>query len=388
MVLLEQEDLLSVEDLLFVEGNNLQENWPRRSCLDEELLYLSPFEQESENVTLTEGCDTWGSGLFQSRNAPEFVQNCPCTSGNFQKNDTTPSDYASSSQSEHRGWAPTTDELVQQCLKTDVHGRQHYHGLYALDAIEKSLDASLGNFWSGGATFSVLEGFSTMGRKPEVKMTCPKGRQFDIVSPLSKNGGSIGPLSAYGAGSYHEHIIDSRPERFLDKERNAVLLPKHVEGMEHSSRNSDLESTIDSTTSTTSSVQETSSRRGRKFRVLDPELSPSLESQIKRRPQRKKQYSRISPAKFCHLCARATSRSVRMVVCANINIGMCLKVTCEKCFQQYQWNFAEAIANPSTWVCTHCRGSCPDRAQCSIYQRTNHRRRINRFLLRQQKISS
>lgn len=48
---------------------------------------------------------------------------------------------------------------------------------------------------------------------------------------------------------------------------------------------------------------------------------------------------------------------------------------CEKCFNEYGWDWKAASKRSREWVCTHCRNICPPRAQCAIYRRTNERRR-------------
>lgn len=84
--------------------------------------------------------------------------------------------------------------------------------------------------------------------------------------------------------------------------------------------------------------------------------------------------SRCQSSRFCHICSR-TTRKVKNMCCANFYKGSCRKVICQKCFEEYGWDWEGASANPMSWLCTHCQGACPSRAQCAIYQRTNERRR-------------
>mmetsp|Transcript_5155 Transcript_5155/g.12601 ORF Transcript_5155/g.12601 Transcript_5155/m.12601 type:complete len:251 (-) Transcript_5155:143-895(-) len=85
----------------------------------------------------------------------------------------------------------------------------------------------------------------------------------------------------------------------------------------------------------------------------------------------------LVPSRFCHICWRS-STTVRMVVCTNIHIRRCRKVECEKCFENRHAadEFLHASLPESSWQCSHCRGVCPERAQCAVYKRTNLRRRM------------
>lgn len=75
------------------------------------------------------------------------------------------------------------------------------------------------------------------------------------------------------------------------------------------------------------------------------------------------------PSKFCHICLRRGER-IEQLACTGVR---CRKVTCEKCFIDFGWDYTYAKAI-SDWTCCHCRGVCPERAQCFIYRRTNDRR--------------
>lgn len=46
----------------------------------------------------------------------------------------------------------------------------------------------------------------------------------------------------------------------------------------------------------------------------------------------------------------------------------------------WDWNFV--VENRGRWICPHCRGTCPERAQCAIYRRTNERRREQQLIQR------
>ena len=112
------------------------------------------------------------------------------------------------------------------------------------------------------------------------------------------------------------------------------------------------------------------------------------------------------PSRFCHICLRRAEK-VTMVACGRLRSGGCRKVVCEKCFVEHGWDWNGATKLSGYWECTHCQQryvvfccfkydnavdisklsnivlilymilfneSCPERAQCFIYKRTNHRR--------------
>ncbi|KAJ8903960.1 hypothetical protein NDN08_000491 [Rhodosorus marinus] len=86
---------------------------------------------------------------------------------------------------------------------------------------------------------------------------------------------------------------------------------------------------------------------------------------------------RVSPgpaSRFCHICSR-TEKTARHVTCANFELGECRKITCEKCFKTYGWDWESASAPGRSWVCTHCLDNCPVKARCKIYEKVNSRRR-------------
>lgn len=376
----EQNDLLSLDDNIF-DAIKFEDGFPKELSWEEgpsglestlESLYYDATQTwlDSSKPACKEDRGVVTGGLF----ANEFEHE----TSNFRASEP---DSSPSSNLLTGGWS---EQSLDSCLKTDVLGRKHYHGLYALDAVEKSFSLSpAAGLWSHTTHSRPLEQDSLFGN--------------DLATTGSSQSRK---MPTFSTATCSQNISDLTASPFLSycqaskRLKNTVVQPR--ESFTHSTSTSynNCQQSFSSITPTDSQVfpvyVDTSNCTGvkRKFRVPDLILSPSLESQIKRRPQRKKQYSRVSPAKFCHLCARASNKNIRMVVCSNIQIGMCLKVTCEKCFQQNGWNFEEAFENPKTWICSHCRGSCPFRAQCSIYQRTNHRRRVSRFLMRKQRESS
>lgn len=104
---------------------------------------------------------------------------------------------------------------------------------------------------------------------------------------------------------------------------------------------------------------------------------------LRLKPKKQRRAARFDkpvPSRFCHVCSR-TPKNVRLVVCCKIKEGICRKVICEKCFEEYKWgDFQHALnTHSSDWVCPHCSGNCPERAQCRTYQRINDRLRVNRL---------
>lgn len=62
----------------------------------------------------------------------------------------------------------------------------------------------------------------------------------------------------------------------------------------------------------------------------------------------------VQPSRFCHICLRRAGR-VTLLACGNALEGSCRKVVCEKCFENFGWDWAEALKPNSMWTCTHCR---------------------------------
>ncbi|KAA8497704.1 hypothetical protein FVE85_5289 [Porphyridium purpureum] len=83
------------------------------------------------------------------------------------------------------------------------------------------------------------------------------------------------------------------------------------------------------------------------------------------------------PSRFCHICTKS-SRMVRQAVCCNLLSGVCRKVICEKCFEENEWDFELAVSEDSGWVCSHCAGVCPNRAQCTFYRKANKKVQVKR----------
>jgi hypothetical protein len=100
-------------------------------------------------------------------------------------------------------------------------------------------------------------------------------------------------------------------------------------------------------------------------------------------------YSRPIPSQHCHICSRRPTTQSPHAACGNLARGKCRKTICQKCFTLYGWDMAEATAaDNSGWLCPHCSGKCPDRAQCHIYDRTSERRRNNTVNHRKPKLQA
>eukprot|EP00737_Agarophyton_chilense_P003205 gb/GEZJ01003724.1/.p1 GENE.gb/GEZJ01003724.1/~~gb/GEZJ01003724.1/.p1 ORF type:complete len:665 (-),score=96.24 gb/GEZJ01003724.1/:72-2066(-) len=115
----------------------------------------------------------------------------------------------------------------------------------------------------------------------------------------------------------------------------------------------------------------------------------SDEELLRARPKKKRRAAKFDkpvPSRFCHVCSR-TPKNVRLATCARIRAGTCRKVVCEKCFERYGYGaFGAALGDDARWLCPHCRGDCPQRAQCRTYQRINDRLRVTR--LRQERAAA
>jgi hypothetical protein len=102
-------------------------------------------------------------------------------------------------------------------------------------------------------------------------------------------------------------------------------------------------------------------------------VSPQGGPNASRKPRT---YARPTPSQHCHVCSRRPTEASPHSACGNLTKGKCRKTICEKCLIQYGWPVEIARdAKHTGWVCPHCDGKCPDRAQCHIYDRTSERRR-------------
>lgn len=107
-------------------------------------------------------------------------------------------------------------------------------------------------------------------------------------------------------------------------------------------------------------------------------IATAMQVPARRSEKRKpRTYSQAVPSQHCHICSRRPTEGSPHQVCGNLQKGRCRKTICTKCFHQFRWDLKAARdAAPGTWECPHCRGQCPQRAQCVIYNRTSDRRRL------------
>jgi len=98
--------------------------------------------------------------------------------------------------------------------------------------------------------------------------------------------------------------------------------------------------------------------------------TPGMSKRVRRKP---KTYMNKDPSTYCHVCAR-DSRRTPAVICGNFGQGVCRKVVCKLCFDKLCWDFDQAAAESSGWLCSHCTNSCPNTARCHIYDRINAKR--------------
>lgn len=99
--------------------------------------------------------------------------------------------------------------------------------------------------------------------------------------------------------------------------------------------------------------------------------------------RRQRRYTQATPSKFCHICQKSDKATVH-AVCSNIHEGLCRKVICKGCCVQYGWDWMSANAAGTAWQCPHCMQTCPNRAQCKTYQKTNIRRKIGAMKRREE----
>lgn len=104
-------------------------------------------------------------------------------------------------------------------------------------------------------------------------------------------------------------------------------------------------------------------------------VAENTATSIESRP--KLRYSKGAAAsKYCHICGR-NSKTVVVVQCANVEVGLCRKVVCEKCLIIHQDEMGGLpLQTDSNWKCSHCEGVCPKRARCHQYMKNNMRRRM------------
>lgn len=116
-----------------------------------------------------------------------------------------------------------------------------------------------------------------------------------------------------------------------------------------------------------------------------PRAPAANKGSTKRKPRT---YAQAVPSQHCHICSRRPTDVSPHAVCGNLLRGRCRKTVCEKCFHQFGWDLRAARGpNKAEWLCPHCQGVCPRRAQCYIYDRTSARRREKKINHRKPKIN-
>lgn len=123
--------------------------------------------------------------------------------------------------------------------------------------------------------------------------------------------------------------------------------------------------------------------RQREIALLAKTKQISDDELLRLKPKKQRRAAKFDkpiPSRFCHVCSR-TPKNVRLAVCCKIKEGICRKVICEKCFEEFGFGDFEAAleTGTSSWCCPHCSNNCPGRAQCRTYQRINDRLRVNRL---------
>lgn len=88
-----------------------------------------------------------------------------------------------------------------------------------------------------------------------------------------------------------------------------------------------------------------------------------------------RRYRQAKPSRFCHICARSAD-NVEMIPCKNVKFGVCRKSVCAKCCGEYGCEVMVSDQAGKSVACPHCTKTCPPKAQCRTYQKTNEKRRI------------
>lgn len=103
-----------------------------------------------------------------------------------------------------------------------------------------------------------------------------------------------------------------------------------------------------------------------------PDIVPNVPIFIPKKPTARPVIIKPS-SRYCHVCVRPAKR-FGFVRCANNIIdGSCRKVVCKRCFEDAARDYA-AAKNAGNWKCWHCTQSCPMRASCTTYNKTNQKR--------------
>ncbi len=103
--------------------------------------------------------------------------------------------------------------------------------------------------------------------------------------------------------------------------------------------------------------------------------------------QREKVRKSYRSSRFCHICGR-NAANIRTAPCGRVIGNRCRKIVCERCAHRHAWTDAPLHGIPtSSWICSHCRGVCPPKAQCNRYSRTYLKRNSTKLRRRQNKLT-
>eukprot|EP00184_Porphyridium_aerugineum_P004026 CAMPEP_0184708140 /NCGR_PEP_ID=MMETSP0313-20130426/37622_1 /TAXON_ID=2792 /ORGANISM="Porphyridium aerugineum, Strain SAG 1380-2" /LENGTH=335 /DNA_ID=CAMNT_0027169723 /DNA_START=2084 /DNA_END=3091 /DNA_ORIENTATION=+ len=163
----------------------------------------------------------------------------------------------------------------------------------------------------------------------------------------------------------------ARSEQLLPKRRSPDPSPNH--GMERS--RSDPQESGENTPER----QVGSKDKSKNGSYSDSDDSPMRKSsrKLSANKGRPKTYKSQMPSVHCHVCTRLKAFMLPVVACSNLKKnGSCRKIVCARCFAEFGWDWNEATKPGSDWTCVHCRGICPPRAQCHIYEKANEKRKF------------
>lgn len=205
---------------------------------------------------------------------------------------------------------------------------------------------------SDGEVMASLNNVSTGLEKSEIQQDPERSLAVNDQKNMKQVQKRINKSSKNGIRAGDQHTVSKRPKRV---NKRKIAKQKMQQEMKIGAQLAQL---------------------AREKKITDEELLQQRPKKL-RRPAR---FVNASPSRFCHICSR-TPKSVRLAVCQRIRIGLCRKVVCEKCFTAFQLGDFESASDPSklNWLCSHCTGKCPQRAQCGTYGKINERLRLERL---------
>ncbi|KAA8498578.1 hypothetical protein FVE85_6163 [Porphyridium purpureum] len=279
-------------------------------------------------------------------------------------------------------------------LQLDGHGRPHYKGLYALDDVE--LDEVVGPLHHGSGHPAMTTATTAKRRNVEMSEMTFSTVDHHRPHPSSVVSGVAAPVPH---PQQQAHTYGAPNAAALPTQQQQRHHHHHAEAHMNTAEQADNE-TISSAALTAHGADTLASRvvGGRVEKPKVPRKKPASKpekaelvkdasvlkelEQLASKPKIRR-YSNSTASRFCHICARSMD-SVRAISCFNTLFGVCRKIICEKCFEQYGWDWEAASKPGARWSCAHCKGICPERAQCNTYKRTNQRRRLKGLERRKQ----